>query len=62
MNPEWFTHRPAPPRQPQRGELLFEFLVGHDRTLDPLREQRGLAIAWAIGERDAIEADARHNS
>lgn len=30
--------KPAPPRQPKPGELLFEFLVGHDRWLCELRD------------------------
>lgn len=30
--------KPAPPRQPQPGELLFEFLVGHNRWLCELRD------------------------
>jgi hypothetical protein len=29
---------PDPPRQPKPGELLFEFLVGHDRILCELRD------------------------
>ncbi len=29
---------PAPSRQPQRGERLFEFLRGHDRYLCELRD------------------------
>jgi hypothetical protein len=29
---------PAPARQPRPGELLFEFLVGHDRWMCELRD------------------------
>jgi hypothetical protein len=72
------NRRPDPPRQPQPGERLFEFLRGHDRFLCELRdrgpygveaqfyqneefrssqqfETRALAVAWAEGERTAIE-------
>ncbi len=30
--------KPRPPRQPQPGELLFEFFVGHDRYRCELRD------------------------
>src|SRR4029079_17543535 len=30
--------KPQPPRVPQPGEMLFEFLVGHDRYLFELRD------------------------
>jgi hypothetical protein len=33
------TAKPTPPRAPQPGELLFEFLRGHDRFLCELRDR-----------------------
>jgi hypothetical protein len=33
-----FNHVRRPPRQPQPGERLFEFLLGHDRILCELRD------------------------
>jgi hypothetical protein len=37
---DWYKPRrpPAPSRQPKSGELLFEFLHGHDRILCELRD------------------------
>ena len=32
------NHKPLPPRQAQRGELLFEFLYGHDQYRFELRD------------------------
>ena len=78
--------KPAPPRQAQPGEKLFEFLRGHDRfrvelrdhgepygveaqfwqneefllgrrfdrTMDPTRSPRELAVQWAEEERKAM--------
>jgi hypothetical protein len=33
-----FNHKRRPPRQPQPGERLFEFLLGHDRIRCELRD------------------------
>jgi hypothetical protein len=40
MRPEdmFHNHTTAAPRQPQPGERLFEFLVGHNRYLCELRD------------------------
>jgi hypothetical protein len=80
---------PAPPRQAQPAEKLFEFLRGHDRflcelrdhgdtygveaqfyqneefllgrrfdrTMDPTRTPREMAIMWAEEERKAMHPD-----
>jgi hypothetical protein len=46
------TGSPAPPRQPKPGELLFEFLHGHDRILCELRDD---------GEVGGVEAQFLRN-
>jgi hypothetical protein len=38
---------PAPPRTPKPGELLFEFLHGHDRILCELRDDGETYLAGA---------------
>jgi hypothetical protein len=43
---------PAPPRKPEPGEFLFEFLHGHDRILCELRDD---------GEVGGIEAQFVRN-
>ena len=41
VDDDWYKPNPpkAPPRQPKRGEVLFEFLVGHARVRCELVDQ-----------------------
>jgi hypothetical protein len=38
------NHKRRPPRQPQPGEKLFEFLLGHDRILCELRDHGAYGV------------------
>ena len=64
------NRKPAPPRQPEPGELLFEFVLGSDRWRCELRDHgdkygveaqflltltaRAHAVQWAEEERKAL--------
>jgi hypothetical protein len=39
-----FNHKRRPPRQPQPGERLFEFLLGPDRILCELRDHGAYGV------------------